>query len=239
MARQQNPNLEKLILAITALGPLADDMVFLGGSATGLLLTDPAAPPVRASIDVDVIVEVSTRKDYYELSEQLRIRGLSEDQSPGAPLCRWKKENLILDVMPTSSDILGFSNKWYQAAIAAADLTELKTSQGDLLKIRLVSAPYFLATKLEAFDGRGKGDYYGSHDMEDIIALIDGRPEIVDDVRNTTTDLRIYLSGRFEKLVTMSEFTSAVAGHLPPDTASQERVPIVMERIKIIAEMKK
>lgn len=42
------------------LGPLVEDFVFLGGCAVGLLLTDRAAPPVRATVDVDVITEVGS-----------------------------------------------------------------------------------------------------------------------------------------------------------------------------------
>lgn len=56
MHRERNPNLEILELAVAQLGPLVDDMVFVGGCATGLLLTDLAAPPIRQTRDVDVIV---------------------------------------------------------------------------------------------------------------------------------------------------------------------------------------
>jgi hypothetical protein len=53
MADPTNPNLEILPAAVYRLGLLADVMVLLGGCATGLLLTDPAAAPIRATIDVD------------------------------------------------------------------------------------------------------------------------------------------------------------------------------------------
>lgn len=108
MHREQNPNLLILELAVRRLGPLADEMVFLGGCATGLLLTDVAAPPIRATRDVDVITEVASLGDYYRLSEHLRERGFREDQSPDAPICRWVAAGLVLDVMPTKREILGF-----------------------------------------------------------------------------------------------------------------------------------
>ena len=72
----QNPNLELLALAVTHLGPLADEMVFVGGCAAGLLITDPAAPPVRVTRDVDAIVQVVSLQDYYQLSARLRAQGL-------------------------------------------------------------------------------------------------------------------------------------------------------------------
>jgi hypothetical protein len=57
MSRVQNPNLEILTTAVEQLGELVDELVFLGGCATGLLITDPAAPPIRITRDVDAIVQ--------------------------------------------------------------------------------------------------------------------------------------------------------------------------------------
>ena len=101
MARPKNPNLEILRLTVAQLGELADEFVFVGGCATGLLITDPAAPPIRVTRDVDAIVQVASRAEYYHLSKRLRARGFQEDTTAGAPLCRWRSDQLILDVMPT------------------------------------------------------------------------------------------------------------------------------------------
>lgn len=102
----------------------------------------------------------------------------------------------------------------------------------------MVTAPYFLATKFAAFDGRGEGDYTLSHDMEDIIAVVDGRPEIVEEVRGSDEGLRIHLAARFAALLRDAKFTAALPGHLPGDAASQARVPLVMERMTTISERK-
>lgn len=234
MDRGNNPNLEMLESALIRLGEMADDLVFLGGCATGLLLTDAAAPPIRLTQDVDVIAEVASLGDYYALSERLREKGFSEDHSEGAPICRWRGHGVLLDVMPTNPGVLGFGNEWYQPALDAAMLTTLPSGK----KIRLVAAPYFLVTKLAAFDGRGQGDYLMSHDIEDIVAVLDGRPEIVEEIRSADSGLRGYLAHRFSRLLSDSRFSAAVHGHLPADSASQQRVPIVMERIKALAEIK-
>ncbi|MHB8399769.1 MAG: hypothetical protein ACYDCI_12700 [Candidatus Limnocylindrales bacterium] len=196
MHKAGNPNLRILEDAVAQLGPLADDMVFLGGCATGLLLTDIAAPPIRATQDVDVITEVASLGDYHRLAGQLRKRGFKEDQSPDAPICRWVAASVVLDVMTTRSEILGFGNEWYQPAFEAAMVVELPSGK----RIRMVTAPYFLATKLAAFDGRGKGDYVTSHDMEDIVAVLDGRPEIVNEVKQADDALRKHLMTRFAAL---------------------------------------
>ncbi len=231
MRRERNPNLEILEMAVERLGPLADEMVFLGGCATGLLLTDIAAPPIRATQDVDVITEAASLGDYHRLSEQLRSRGFREDQSPGAPICRWVAAGVVLDVMPTKPEILGFGNEWYQPALEAAAV-DLPSGR----RIRMVTAPYFLATKLAAFDGRGRGDYVMSHDMEDLVAVLDGRPEVVAEVKQANEAVRKYLTTRFTTLLRDANFVAALPDHLPSDMASQARVPLVVERITAIAE---
>lgn len=112
-----NPNLDILIRAVDQLGDLADDMVFVGGCATGLLITDQAAPPIRITKDVDAIVHVVSHAEYYQLSDNLRVQGFTEDTHVDAPICRWKTvEDIVLDVMPVNPQILGFGNDWYKPA---------------------------------------------------------------------------------------------------------------------------
>ncbi len=103
-------------------------------------------------------------------------------------------------------------------------------------QVRAVKAPYFLATKLEAFDGRGERDYLASIDMEDIITLIDGRAEVVDEVAEAAPDIRQFLATRFGNLLQTRSFLDAVSAHLSPDAASQRRMPIVLERIRLMVQ---
>ena len=230
----KSPNLDILIAAVRLLGSIADEMVFVGGCATGLLLTDPAAPSIRVTEDVDAIVEATTLRKYYHLADGLRERGFIEDMTPEAPICRWRAKGVVLDVMPTNPEILGFGNRWFgPAAVAAVDI-ELYSGR----LIRMVTAPYFLATKFEAFDGRGNRDYLMSHDMEDIIALMDGRAEIAEEIIHSRDDLKSYLAHRFANLLEQQRFIDALPGHLPPDAASQRRLPMIMNRIKQIAGFK-
>lgn len=229
--RTTDPNLVLLAHAVTHLGPLVDRMVFLGGCATALLLTDPAAPEVRPTKDVDVITEVGSLTDYYRLAEGLRDAGFVEDQSPGAPLCRWRASEVILDIMPTDEHVFGFGNRWYRPALANAQLIDLPTGQ----RIRVVTAPYFLATKLTAFAGRGGDDYLASPDLEDIVTLVDGRAELVGEVAQADADLRQFLARRLSTLLATPPFLEALSAHLPPDVASQARVPILLDRIRLMA----
>ena len=96
---------------------------------------------------------------------------------------------------------------------------------------------YFLATKIEAFYGRGKKDFLASHDMEDIITVIDGREKIIKEIYTAPSELREYLSAQFQNFLENDLFIESLSGHLLPDKASQARLPILMERIKKIAGM--
>jgi hypothetical protein len=71
-----------------------------------------------------------------------------------------------------------------------------------------------------------------SHDLEDVITVIDGRAEITEEVSNARMDLRQYLSIQFLDLLASRDFLEALPGHLLPDSASQQRAGIVIERIR-------
>ena len=227
-----DPNLDMLERIAAALGPLRDRVVFVGGAATGLLITDPMAAAVRVTKDVDVIVEVASQGGYFQIEKALRVQGFRNDTREGAPVCRWCMEELLLDVMPTDPAILGFSNLWYPEALSMAEACLLSGG----LSIRLVAAPYFIGTKLEAFFGRGEGDYYGSHDLEDLIAVVDGRQAIVSEIAKSSPALRRYLSEKLGALLDDPIFSYAIAGHLPGDPGSQARLPDLLKRLKSIAE---
>ena len=227
MIAQANPNLARLTEAAKKLAPLLDQIAFVGGCVTGLLLTDPAAAPVRPTLDVDAIVAVASYEEFITLEARLRALGFRQPPTEGAPICRWVNGELILDLMPTDSTILGFSNVWYAAALENAQRIRI----GDL-EIRLIRAPYFLATKLEALHGRGKNDFRGSHDLEDIVTVIDGRAELAGEVRLAPADLKQYLRSEFEALLSNPDFVDALPGHLLPDAASQQRLGLVMRRMQ-------
>lgn len=212
-----DPNLQLLTEAARLLIPLLDELVFVGGSTTGLLITDKGAGDLRPTSDVDAITEITSYADYAAFSERLRELGFFEDTSKGAPLCRWRNGGTTLDVMPLNEEILGFSNRWYSAAMESAQERELEPG----LHIRVVTASCFLATKLEAFKGRGNGDYRSSRDIEDLIAVVDGREEAVNELRSAPIDVRSYIAAAISQMLKTTEFIDALPGHLSHDAASQ------------------
>jgi predicted nucleotidyltransferase len=217
-----DPNVTMMELVAERLGEgLRHQLVFVGGAVAGLLVTDPGQPAIRPTEDVDLIVHAAARGDYQRIEADLRKRGFVNDIAADAPICRWRVGEVTVDVMPTLDDILGFTNRWYPMALATAHAAPLPSGT----TIRLVTAPVFIATKFEAFDGRGKGDYLFSHDLGDLIAVVDGRDELLEECRHIAFELKDYLRTRFRGLLASRAFADALAGHLPGDAASQSRLP--------------
>lgn len=227
-----DPNRQMLASAVTLLEPLLKELVFVGGCTTGLFLTDPAVGGIRPTKDVDAIVDVTSYAKYAALAERLRDLGLSEDTTEDAPLCRWRHRELIVDVMPIDEDVLGFSNRWYGPAIEAAQNRSIADRE-----IRLVTAAYFVATKFEAFHRRGGGDIVASHDLEDVVAVVDGRLEVVDEIAQSDREVRGFIASEFADLIRNKDFLEALPGFLLPDSASQARQPLLKKRIEAIAAL--
>jgi predicted nucleotidyltransferase len=224
-------NTELLVRMAEALGDLRERLVFVGGCATALLITDPAAAPVRATQDVDAVVAIASKVEYLRLGEALRARGFSQTLAEGEPPFRWSLGGMKLDLMPATEEVLGFSNRWYETALRTAVNVALPGGPA----IRLVTPACFLATKLEAFADRGRGDYLQSHDLEDVLSVVDGRREIVDDVGAADSAMRDYISAVFAQLLADEGFQNALPG-LVMDGSPATRVPVVLERLRSIAD---
>ena len=220
-------NLELLLAMSRALGPLRDRLVFVGGCATGLLVTNPAAADVRATEDVDAIVEVGTLAAYHALGPLLSERGFKQTMEENTPPFRWFWKGLQLDLVPLDATVLGFANRWYAPGFAAAVERELAPR----IKLRHLTAPYFLATKFEAFQDRGAGDVYTSHDLEDIITVVDGRAELATELAESATLVRTHVVKQFRKLLNHADFLNALPGLVAPAL----RATTVLERIQRLA----
>jgi predicted nucleotidyltransferase len=240
MAAFNNPNLAILELVAQALGPVCERVIFVGGCATGLLLTQERPDRIRMTEDVDIVAQALTVHDYHAIEKQVRAQGFSNDTRPDAPICRWVYKNVTLDLMPTVKDILGFANRWYPLALQTAELVTLPSG----MTIKLITAPVFIGTKLEAFkdrgkDANGKPDYLGSHDMEDIITVADRRLELLEECRAAAPELRAYLAAEFTALFDNPEFEQALSGHLPGDAFSQQRAKPLAKTLRELSKLSK
>lgn len=201
---------------------------FVGGCVVGLLITDVfTKEQVRATDDVDLIVDVMNYAAYAKLAEDLRRLGFKESMNDTVQ-CRWRLRELIVDVMPIDEKILGFTNKWYASAIESA--VECNLPNG--LTVRIVSAPYFVATKIEAFRGRGENDYLTSRDIEDIITIVDGREELAEEISAVGGALEAYISGAITEFLKVRDFEYAVESAVRSDRA---RAEVIFARLEALA----
>jgi hypothetical protein len=217
----------QLEVAAAVLGPLLAEVVFVGGATIHLWITEPGAPPTRATDDVDVVCEVATRVEYHRLGDRLRERGLQEAIDDPV-ICRWRSSepDLVLDVMPTDPGILGFSNPWYAEAISTAARIALDSGA----EIRAAVPAPLLATKLCAWKGRGKGDVLASSDVHDVLTLIDGRPELSEEVRSAPPPLRTYIQDELAELRAEPYFDYGVEG------ATATYGPLGAERARLVRD---
>ena len=224
-------SIEMLELAARVLADLLDgDLVFVGGATVGLWGTDRAASDFRPTDDVDVIVEASSRADYYRFEERLRTLGFANDRDV---VCRFRHRAhpLVLDAMPIDAAILGFESRWLKEAFRCAASVDLPSGR----TILAGSPPYLVATKLDAFRSRGQDDLLWSRDFEDVITLIDRREELVAEMLGAPTELREYVVAELGELARREDFDSAAEGALSGGPETEARFArVVKPRIEAI-----
>ena len=212
-------NIVRIKAVNNALQELRDHVVFVGG-ATISLYADRPVLEVRPTDDIDVIVEILNYKQRQQLEERLREIGFTNDVESGV-ICRFKIKGIIVDIMPTDDPSIGFSNKWYPKGYEHAENYTLDDGQ----TIRILTAPYFLATKLEAFKGRGGGDGRLSHDFEDIIFVLENRERLWHEIMICDDEVKAYLVDEFSALMDNPHIYEWIdchveRGNIPPQTAT-------------------
>lgn len=188
-------NIVRIKSVANLLGDLNEKVVFVGG-ATLSLYSSRRTFEVRPTDDVDVIIEILNYPQRTELEEKLRSIGFANDVESGI-ICRWHIEKITVDIMPTDDPSIGFTNKWYPEGYKNA----ISYIIDDRCTVRILDSPYFLATKLEAFKGRGNNDGRTSHDFEDIIYVLENRSDIWQEMGTAPNDVKEYLLAEFRKLL--------------------------------------
>lgn len=203
-----------------ALGELSNKVIFVGG-ATVSLYADRPFNEVRPTDDIDIIIELLDYKGYAAIEDQLRAKGFVNDIASGV-ICRYIVQGIIVDVMPTSKNALGFANKWYPDGAKNAILLKLDEN----CIINIFSSVYFIAAKLEAFKNRGENDGRFSKDFEDIVYLLNNRNLIWEELEEAPENIRAYLKDEFKALLDILYIDEWVSAHL--DYSEQKRVSFII-----------
>jgi len=226
-------NIEILQTVANGLGELKDEMVFVGGTVAELYATDPASSDIRPTQDVDCIIELSSKTAHAELEEKLRAKGFVHDTSKGAPICRWVFKGIKVDVMPTDSDVLGFSNRWYSEGIENKIIKELT----DGIEVFVFLPEYYLAAKFEAHKDRGGKDLRQSQDFEDIIYILDNCTELLANIESANASVKAYLKEECKNLLKNENLTEGIESALPYGSDSNS-TELILDLLQYIANNK-
>jgi predicted house-cleaning noncanonical NTP pyrophosphatase (MazG superfamily) len=224
-------NITMLQTVANGLGDLKDEMVFVGGSVAELYVSNPAASDIRPTLDVDCVVELSSKIAHAKLEEQLRAKKFTHDTTQGAPICRFIYKDILVDVMPTDSNVLGFTNIWYEEGVD----NKISKTLPDGTEVFVFRPEYYVASKFEAHKGRGGNDLRQSHDFEDIIYIFDNCPDILDNISKANDTVKAYLKEECQNLLEDEGLTEGIESALPYGSG-EESTDIILELIQRIAE---
>ncbi len=222
-----NPQIESLEKVAEILARVPERFVFTGGATIVLYVDEIIRDELRSTKDVDCVVEIFSRAEYYQLSEKLREVGLEESAESGI-LCRWQFEGMLIDIMPCGEEVLGFSNRWYVEGVKKSITYTLPSGRN----IFIFPPLYILASKVEAFRGRGDS-FYHSKDIEDIVVLLDGCAELSEEFDRASGEVKFFLQQWFQENI--EDLKDAAYNFSPTSSASRE--DLVIDLIERFAQV--
>lgn len=209
-----------------ALLDIKEQMVFVGGAVVSLYTDDPAADEIRPTQDIDMTLHIVNIGHWVKVQEQLAAVGFHPDPF-GHAICSYKYKDIPVDIMATEDGPLGPANRWYKIGFK-----NLWTAKAKDQEIKILSAPCYLATKFEAFNDRG-ADFRTSHDIEDIIYVLDNRIGIVEEIQKDDYRIATFIKDQFQKIISKGMMQEVLIAHIHP-LMLEERLPIVEEKINQI-----
>lgn len=206
-----------------ALQEVKDDMVFIGGAVISLYTNDPAADEIRPTQDIDMTLNIINLSHWERMQERLRKLGFHPDPF-GHAICSFKYKDIPIDIMAAEDGPLGPSNRWYKIGFE-----NLRTANVKDQEVNILSAPCYLATKFEAFNNRGS-DYRTSHDIEDIIYVLDNRMGIVEEIVKDDSRIAHFIQEQLQEIIHKGMMQEVLVAHIHPLMLT-ERLPIVEDKI--------
>ena len=223
-------NIIRLEKVAKGLGPINEEVVYVGGSVAEFYVIDSAKADVRQTMDIDCVTHLKSYRELTGLEERLRSYGFQNDTTPGAPICRWVYDNEIVDIMPDDAKVIGFTNRWYHEAIEHKQ--EMFLSNG--VRIWIFSLPYYIATKIEAVNGRGGADWRWSHDFEDLVYIFNYNKDVAKVLANADGGLKEFFKEEFSKMLKRTNIREEIECKLP--YGEEDRVSDIIDMIKKLSE---
>lgn len=220
-------NLDVVAEIAVALGDLNKSIVFVGGAVVSVYVDDPAADEARPTEDIDLILTL-IGIDQQTLDKNLSELGFHLDIQ-SHKICTYRYNDIAVDIMPALDTLRGPTNRWYQVGFDS-----LQTIEVEDIEIQVLSAPCFIATKFEAFNNRGQGDYRMSHDFEDIIYVVDNRTTIVNEIESAEESIQHFLKSEIQKILNNIHLDEIISAHLSR-ISDQDRSQMLLEKFEAIA----
>ncbi len=225
---------EKIISFVKDLQEIMDKIVFVGG-ATLLFYIDKdlkGNPDIRFTEDIDIAINIKTKSEFYKIQELLKSKGYKEAVDSNI-ISRFKNKDIIVDIIPIEERILGFTNRWYKRGFDKTMIIEIGDREKN--KIKILSPPYFLASKLEAFFSRGIKDPYISQDLDDIVFILNVRKNIKKEIlESNDIELQKFISTGMKNIFAnqkVKDFIQSCFYNQP------ERANTIFNRIKTIIKI--
>ncbi len=192
----------------TALGELNAQVVFVGGAVVSLYIDDPSADDVRPTKDVDISLHIATFSELEKIRLSLTKKGFFQTSEDNV-ICRFRFQDIKVDVMSTQPVGWAPANRWFEPGFH-----HLQTAQLDEVQVKILSLPWFLAAKFDAFYDRGFNDPRTSQDFEDIVYLLNYTTNLEKIILKADADVQLYLKEAFETILENQTVQEAVVGNL-------------------------
>lgn len=199
-------------LAVVLGEELRRRVVIIGGTAPALY-AGPDRAGLRATKDVDVVVEAATYPTWRRAVAQLEDRGFA--YRAGDPVCRYRHNALTVDVLPSEPAAIGLrESRWFSQVHASRQHSEA-------VDLDVVDPLILLGLKIEALDDRATGLIGGDKDLEDIVVVLANVDGVIDAIREGRAPIHAFLRERLRGLFEGEAGRERIESYLPGDDATQ------------------
>lgn len=226
-------NRDRIAIAARAIEPLLNRVVFTGRQVVPYLETSAVAAVARPTFAADSIVRVLSTGALDRLAADLRRLGLAHGART-ATTDRWVvNENVTLDFTFVSEDESDPGTVW----LAYASLLTMAVNVGTAeqpLSVRITGAPALVALDWAAYRASGESAL-DSGELEDIVALVARRAELVREIGAAPLELRTFVAEETRRFLATDSAPHVIRSAVPDARQLPAVAARVMERLRAIA----
>ena len=211
-----------------ALGDLNQQVIYVGGAVVTLYVDDPAADDVRPTKDIDISLSIASFGELEEIREQMIQRGFIQSALDSV-ICRFRFEDVLVDVMNTSAIGWAPANPWFLPGFQK----KMQVHVEDIV-INVLPLPYFMASKFAAYHSRGNNEPRTSQDFEDIVYLLDNCTNLAEVITGSEPPVSAFLKTEFNQIMIDGVKQEAILGNLFYETR-MERYVRILQKLKQIS----